>query len=96
MLLWDPVSSNTPVASVFVGRPVNSACFSAGDPYALVCAPELGEARSRRGGGSSGGETSGGNDDLVQIWDLRCGLLSGSDPSVGWVLFSGLVAPERL
>eukprot|EP00903_Cladosiphon_okamuranus_P019649 g18066.t1 len=66
MLVWDPVSSSNPVASVLVGRPVNSACFSAGDPYALVCAPGLGEARnSSRGGGSCGGG------DLVQIWDLR-------------------------
>lgn len=80
MLLWDPVCSNTPVASVMVGRPVNSACFSAGDPYALVCAPELGEARSSRGGGSSSGEIGEGNDDLVQIWDLRCGLLHGVGP----------------
>eukprot|EP00752_Nemacystus_decipiens_P011893 g10545.t1 len=72
MLLWDPVSTNTPVASVFVGRPVNSACFAAGDPYTLVCSPELGETRSSRVDGSSGGRgTSGGNNDLVQIWDLR-------------------------
>ncbi|CAM9325129.1 unnamed protein product [Ectocarpus sp. 6 AP-2014] len=61
MLLWDPVATNTPVASVSVGRPVNSACFSAGDPYALLCAPELGTNCTR----------GHGNDDLVQIWDLR-------------------------
>lgn len=64
MLLWDPVATNTPVASVSVGRPVNSACFSAGDPYALLCAPELGTNCTR----------GHGNDDLVQIWDLRYSL----------------------
>lgn len=75
MLLWDPVAANTPVASVAVGCPLNSACFSAGDPYALICAPELGmgcvgggRARSGRSSSSTGGEMC---NDLVQIWDLR-------------------------
>ncbi|CAM9203567.1 unnamed protein product [Laminaria digitata] len=73
MLLWDPVAANTPVASVAVGCPLNSACFSAGDPYALICAPELGMGcvgggRARSGRSSTGGEMC---NDLVQIWDLR-------------------------
>lgn len=72
MLLWDPVAANKPVASVPVGRPVNSACFSAGDPYALVCAPERRRASSNAGGeGQSSGGSGNGSDDLVQIWDLR-------------------------
>lgn len=74
MLLWDPVAANTPVASVSVGRPVNSACFSTGDPYALICAPELGAWSSKRNGGGGGNSDDGscdGNDNLVQIWDLR-------------------------
>ena len=78
MLLWDPVASNTPVASVLVGPAVNSACFSAGDPYALLCAPQLGKGGGGAvGSGSKGGGSGGGNDcdDLVQIWDLRCGVL---------------------
>lgn len=79
MLLWDPVASNTPVTIISVGRPLNSVCFSAGDPYALLCAPELGTACSSRGGGGGSGSSSGengvGGADLVQIWDLRCGPL---------------------
>lgn len=72
MLLWDPVAGNTPVSSVSVGRPVNSACFSTGDPYALVCAPEREQASVGGGsGGCSSRESSSGSDELVQIWDLR-------------------------
>ena len=74
MLLWDPVAANTPVASVTVGCPLNSACFSAGDPYALICAPELGVACAQGGRVRSGRSSYTGGDmsnDLVQIWDLR-------------------------
>lgn len=75
MLLWDPVASNTPVATVSVGRPVNSACFSAGDPYALLCTPELSTGCRKSTGNPGSGSSSRGsgmeNDDLVQIWDLR-------------------------
>ncbi|CAM9099275.1 unnamed protein product [Ascophyllum nodosum] len=68
MLIWDPMASKTPVVSITVGRPVNSACFSAGDPYALVCAPELERSPPGKGGC---GFSDGGRDDLVQIWDVR-------------------------
>lgn len=68
MLLWDPVASTTPVAGVLVGPAVNSACFSAGDPYALICAPQIGGDGARGGNGGANGK---GNEDLVQIWDLR-------------------------
>lgn len=75
MLLWDPMASSAPVASVSVGRPLNSACFSAGDPYALICAPELGggpnSCSPSSGSRSSGGGSSCGSEDLAQIWDLR-------------------------
>lgn len=89
MLLWDPVAANTPVASISVGRPINSACFSAGDPYALVCAPELGGTVGERMVAGRGEKHNGaGNDDLVQIWDLRWGqehfLFSRALFSVSW------------
>jgi len=71
MLIWDPVASNTPVTSVLVGPAVNSACFSAGDPYALICAPQLGEGGDGARGWNNGAKGKG-NEDLVQIWDLRC------------------------
>ena len=72
------MGSNTPVARVNVGRPLTSACFSAGDPYALICAPELGMDNDRDHGGVGGGgfakserSNGGKEDDIVQIWDLR-------------------------
>ncbi|CAN0173302.1 unnamed protein product, partial [Scytosiphon promiscuus] len=75
MLLWDPVASNSPIATVSVGRPVNSACFSAGDPYALLCTPELStgcpSSVGNPGSGSTRGRSGIQNEDIVQIWDLR-------------------------
>lgn len=72
MLIWDPMATKTPVASITVGRPVNSACFSPGDPYAVVCAPELVQGPVKQNACSGHGSGfDGGKDDLIQIWDLR-------------------------
>lgn len=58
------------MACVSVGRPVNSVCFSAGEPYTVVCAPERFEGSACGDRSSHGGR---GGDELVQIWDLRWG-----------------------